>query len=389
MVALGALLSGFIFSSAMSDADRVLVVQNGASPTSIEISSDYMKRRGVKALLKVACADSALSAGKETIAYADFAEQIEKPLRAALKARPQIDFIVLTKGIPIRITGAPNAGMSGTQPSLDSIIAALDYPEIKGAIKISLNDSGFTGKAWANRFWNATKRFSHKEFGGYLVTRLDGYTVSEAKGLVAWAMQAESAPPTGRFLLDTCAAFGYTDPAKQPLEAIKKGEVDPKVVNEMAFNEFNSDMERAAQELTEAGLSVLLDKAESFVGGKAELLGYCSWGSNDAKYVADNYHTLRFAPGGLAETAVSTSARTFLPTTGGQSLIADLIHQRVTGVKGYCDEPLLQAVASPTVLFSRYTQGWTLAESFYAASRFVGWEDIVIGDPLCAPFKRK
>jgi hypothetical protein len=31
----------------------------------------------------------------------------------------------------------------------------------------------------------------------------------------------------------------------------------------------------------------------------------------------------------------------------------------------------------------RYTSGFTLAESFYAASRFVGWEDVVIGDPLC------
>jgi hypothetical protein len=49
---------------------------------------------------------------------------------------------------------------------------------------------------------------------------------------------------------------------------------------------------------------------------------------------------------------------------------------------------LLQAIASPTILLDRYTRGWTLAESFYAASRFVGWEDIVIGDPLCQPSGR-
>ena len=51
-------------------------------------------------------------------------------------------------------------------------------------------------------------------------------------------------------------------------------------------------------------------------------------------------------------------------------------------MKGYTDEPLLQAIASPTVLFDRYTRGWTLAESFYSASRFVGGQDVVIGDPL-------
>jgi hypothetical protein len=37
-------------------------------------------------------------------------------------------------------------------------------------------------------------------------------------------------------------------------------------------------------------------------------------------------------------------------------------------------------------MFDRYTRGWTLAESFYAASALVGWEDIVIGDPLCRAY---
>ena len=63
------------------------------------------------------------------------------------------------------------------------------------------------------------------------------------------------------------------------------------------------------------------------------------------------------------------------------------IAQGVTGAKGYTDEPLLQAVASPSILWDRYTRDWTLAESFYAASRFVGWEDIVLGDPLCRPYR--
>jgi len=63
-----------------------------------------------------------------------------------------------------------------------------------------------------------------------------------------------------------------------------------------------------------------------------------------------------------------------LPTTGGQTLIADLIAHGITGVKGYTDEPLLQAIASPSVTMERYTSGFTLAESLYAASRFVGWK---------------
>jgi uncharacterized protein (TIGR03790 family) len=147
--------------------------------------------------------------------------------------------------------------------------------------------------------------------------------------------------------------------------------------------------------LTNRGIPVELDLTSKFIGGRSNLLGYFSWGSNDERswlsndfYSTNGYLSLYFAPGALADTAVSTSARTFLPTTGGQSLMTDLIARGLTGAKGYTDEPLLQAIASPTIVFDRYTAGYTLAESFYAASHFVGWEDVIIGDPLCCPYQR-
>jgi uncharacterized protein (TIGR03790 family) len=181
-------------------------------------------------------------------------------------------------------------------------------------------------------------------------------------------------------LLDTCPAFGYADRKKQPRPVTSDS-------GELNYNEYNADMQRAAEILQSQRVPVELTQTNVFVGNRTGLLGYVSWGSNDRHFDVGAYHSLRFAPGAIAETAVSTSARTFLPSQGGQSLIADLIAQGVTGVKGYTDEPLLQAVASPSILFERYAKGWTLAESFYAASRFVGWEDIVIGDPLCRPYQ--
>jgi hypothetical protein len=48
---------------------------------------------------------------------------------------------------------------------------------------------------------------------------------------------------------------------------------------------------------------------------------------------------------------------------------------------------MLQAVASPTIALDRYLHGFTLAESLYAASRFVGWTDVVLGDPLTRPHR--
>ena len=64
--------------------------------------------------------------------------------------------------------------MGNRRPSLDSYLAALDYERLPGAVSGHLTDSGFTGTAWANRFWNSSTPFAHAKFGGYLVTRLDG-----------------------------------------------------------------------------------------------------------------------------------------------------------------------------------------------------------------------
>jgi hypothetical protein len=139
--------------------------------------------------------------------------------------------------------------------------------------------------------------------------------------------------------------------------------------------------------LTARSIPVQYDSSIVYMGNISGLKGYCGWGSNDTHFNQGLYNSLTFAPGALAETIVSTSARSFLPTNGGQSMIADLITQGVTGIKGYSDEPLIQGVASPSVLFDRYTKGWTLAESFYAASRLVSWMDIVIGDPICRAYK--
>ena len=370
---------------AATNASRVLVIENTASPSSVEIANDYMKKRGVTNILKVNCQDSGLTTAQETMPHTLFQTQIEKPLKALLAKKNGIDFIVLTKGVPIRLTGA-KIGVSGTQPSLDSTIASIDYPDRKDVISIVLNDSGFTGKCWANRFWNSKQRFTHAKFGGYLVTRLDGYSVDDAKLLSTFSIQSEKSRPNWKFLIDVAEGHGIGDVKKVPMSALVDGKLNTHMINEMAYNEWDADLVVAGQRLEAKRIPVTVDRTDVFIGRKSGLAGYASWGSNDPKFDATGYGLLRFEPGAIGETAVSTSARTFLPTTGGQSLIADLIKGRITGVKGYCDEPLLQAVASPTILFDRYTSGWTLAESFYAASRFVGWEDIVIGDPLCSPY---
>ena len=81
--------------------------------------------------------------------------------------------------------------MSNARTSLDSYLAALGYEKSPAAVSVHLSDSGFTGTASANRFWNSPAPFAHAKFGGYLVTRLDGYTEADAKALTTRALAGE------------------------------------------------------------------------------------------------------------------------------------------------------------------------------------------------------
>jgi uncharacterized protein (TIGR03790 family) len=92
-------------------------------------------------------------------------------------------------------------------------------------------------------------------------------------------------------------------------------------------------------------------------------------------------------PGAIAETFVSTGGRSFnYPTNYGQSLVADIIRDGVTGIKGYVYEPYLDAIAHPDILFDAYTQGFSAGDSYYMASAYLGWMDTMVCDPKMSPY---
>lgn len=383
VVILFLLAQGVVF--ALGQPDNVLVVRNGNSPVSISIASYYMSRRGIPAgnLVTVSTIDSSLSAANESMPVADYQSQIEGPIRSFMLANgltDQIQYIVLTKGVPHRLSGDSMGGTSGSR-SVDSMLATMDllYP---AELNFQNEDGTLAGTAFVNYYWRSREPFLHTNYGGYLVCRLDGYTESDAKALVDHALASESA--TRHVLIDEDPGFGLGSPAGQPKwYLLPDGSWDPNY--QLSYSDYNGDMTRANEIISgRPGLSVQLDQTAPFVGSSNPLTGYISWGSNDHAFNATVYHSLTFAPRAIAETAVSTSGRTFLPTSGGQSLVADLVGQGVAGVKGYATEPFLDAIASPSVLLDFYSSGRNLAESFYAASRFIGWKDVVIGDPLCA-----
>jgi len=116
-------------------------------------------------------------------------------------------------------------------------------------------------------------RFSHAKFGGYLVTRLDGYTAADAKALVTRSLAAEQniaqILARGKVLLDVEPVFGLGDQATQP------GPITgTNIPAESAYSEFNADMRHAYDVLTNRSIPVELDLTTKFIGGRSNLLGY-------------------------------------------------------------------------------------------------------------------
>ncbi|MCC6484793.1 MAG: TIGR03790 family protein [Armatimonadetes bacterium] len=330
------LLLTSLCARAFGGTDRVLVIVNDRSPTSRALGQYYASKRGVPA--SFICHIS-VNPG-EKVSLEDFHSKIRNPIKHYIQKHglPNLDFIVTTKGVPLY----DNRGFS-----VDSMLTMLPY-----GYETQMN----------NPYFGRAQRFRSKDFKFFLVTRLDGYTLADARALVTRSLQ--SAGKRGTILLDI-------DPAKDKLPG---------------YVELNQDMRTAALRLLEREVPYKLDSSENFVGGYKNLMGYYSWGSNDAHFNARSYHSNTFLPGAIAETIVSTSARTFTKENHGQSQIGDLIADGITGVKGYVTEPYGTSMARAQILFDRYTRGFNLAESFYMASPFLCWKDVVIGDPLCSPY---
>lgn len=324
---------------------NVVVVATRRSPDSVAIAEYYAQKRRVPRaqVFTIDCVP------QEETTLAEYRDTIERPVMNLLRERKleeRVDYLVLTKGIPLRIR---EGGFS--------VDGALMCSPLKRPFNPEPRESNL------NPYFGKNEPFSRRKYGFYLATRLDGYTMQHIRDLVDNSLRARAA--NGVFVLD----------------------VDPKRSGG-GYRVINDSMRAAARLLQQRGYEVILDEDEAFVGAVRDIIGYYSWGSNDHKFNKLSYRSLRFRPGALAETAVSTSARTFQVTDKGQSLIADLIGQGATGVKGYVSEPYTAALCRAEVMFDLFTRGRTIAESLWAASPFILWKDLVVGDPLCAPFKR-
>ena len=354
--------------------ENVAVVINDNSPESQRIGQAYAAARSIP--------DSNVfhvrTATEETINRDIFLRTVHNPLVTAIsrsRLHDRILYIVLTKGIPLRVAGSQ--GQTGSIASVDSELTLL-YRRMTGRLdkpEGPIPNPYFLG----DREITDARPFTHRDFDIFLVSRLDAYTVEDALSLID---KATSTATEGRIVLDQRQASDNSTG--------------------------DSWLALASKRLTDRNLGdrVVLETTPKPARDVMQVLGYYSWGSTDPQNRVRSTG-LRFAPGALAAMYVGSDARTFqeppvgwTPTAdavnraswyGGspESLTGDLIRDGVTGVAGYVAQPFLQGSIRPQILFPAYVAGFNLVEAFYLAMPFLSWQTVVIGDPLCGPFPRK
>ena len=354
-------------------AENVAVVINEASPVSQRIGEYYIKKRAIPAGNVIRIRTSSA----ETIERLQYMSTIEAPIAAAISRQglqDRILYIVLTKGVPLRVSGT--SGQNGTVASVDSELSEI-YRRLTGlATRVvgAVENPYFLG----SRLIRDAQRFTHRTQDIFLVTRLDGFTVEDVLGLID---RAQSPSSEGLIVLDQRGGL-----------------------SEGTGDEWLAEASRRLQDLGH-GTRVVLEESTRPAPPTDRVLGYYSWGSNDSNNRRRQFG-MKFVPGALAATFVSSDARTFEPPPADwvpsgdwskgrglfagspQTLIGDLIREGVTGAAGHVAEPYLQSTIRPEILFPAYLAGFNLAEAFYLAMPKLSWQTVVIGDPLCSPFTR-
>ena len=351
-------------------AENVAVVINDNSADSRTVGEHYARTRNLPAsnVLRIQTSTD------EAIQRAEYVVTIERALSQAIRRsglQDRLLYLVLTKGVPLRIAGTP--GIGGTTSSVDSELTLLYRRMVGTPIPVDgrVDNPYFLG----TRTVKEARPFSHREHDIYLVTRIDAFTADQAMAIVD---RAQMPSKEGRIVLDQLGSGGTGD----------------------------QWMSQAAARLTELGQGprVLLESTAQPARNEKAVLGYYSLGASDPQNQVRNVE-MAFVPGSIAASLASFDARTFKqppanwrPTASADrsvwfegsadALIGDLIAGGISGVSGQVSEAYAFGAVRPEILFPAYLAGFNLAEAFYLATPTLSWQTIVIGDPLCAPFGR-
>ncbi len=355
-------------ATAQIHPDEVLLVVNDASEHSRAIGDYYASIRAIPPenvmhLVPWTPTDDEIDRATYNAMFRDPISEylIDRGLRERIR------FIILTKGVPVRLFQAGGDILNTRTCSVDSELTQL----FTGLVP----DYGHRGRI-ANPYFAVDlpfRDFDHPNIS-YLVFRLDAFdgpvdaqhgVPIDVKRLIDRAQQPAR---EGLFVFDADS---------QPTAGVER------------------QMKAGAQLMRDLGFDVLEDFQDAMVTNVPGMLGYFGWGSNDGQAPPPPYwgevppgsgsvYPGSFVPGAIGHTYVSSNGRTF--TRGnesyGQSLIAGLIELGLTAGSGHVYEPIADSVTHCEFVLRAIARGHTVGEAFYQGLPHLSWMTLIACDPL-------
>lgn len=261
-----------------------------------------------------------------------------------------INYLVTTKGVPLKTTDALCSPGQGPCASIESELTLL-----KGAMSGQI---GLTGQP-ANPYYDLDKHIADTSLGIYLVTRLDGYSVQAVKNMID-----RSGPNTPINDLTGNVVVDISNTENGSNQVYYEALYEPAYLwaNSNGWNAiYHPDLSRFSNQSNVVAYSSITHV------GETSSLG------------------IQFAKGSIAEVVSANEYETFdAGNPNGDQSIADFVGSGLTGGHGYVNPIFTSTLLNTEVLFSRYLDSsnhYNLAESYFMAEPVLSYMGVVVGDP--------
>lgn len=332
---------------------RVLVVYNAQSPESVELARRYAQMRGIPEANLVGL----LCPVTDEIRRSDYESTVLPYIRARAGSDPEIAYVVLMRGIPFRFSDWGNFGGYAVDSVLTTCLMTLPPPDAPNAPLAGMIQPA-PERRLSSPYFGANERFRRERFGGMLlVCRLDGATIADALRPVESARNAK--PVDGPFYLRDSFCMSMA-----PCSAV----LSQKSLDTEYVTPANNPL------------------APRYQGTQTAYMAHWGAGPHDSQYSDAEFGKLRFLPGGICDMTWSLSAEHLRNPKAKAGINLLTSYAGAAGAHGFVSEPYCDSVSRPEIVLERYTRGHNIAESFYMGSPYLHWKDVVLGDPLCAPY---
>jgi len=353
-------------------ASQVLVVYNSSYVTdsdsdgtqdSLEVANYYKNKRSIPSanILGIAAPTT------EEITRTQYDTQIKPAIESYLTSsglKDSIKYIVLVKGIPLKIQATNGTSYGTTNYSSVDAAVCLLYQTYDTTWTLS-NPYFNVDPSYTKNYRFKTNYFSNNGvYLKYLVTRLDGYTMANIKGMIDRDFIADTSG-NGYWILDnyTNEPYTYMQTASNYLRNLRQN-VNPNPWSTSAM--------------------ITRNPAGPVIGYTSNGI-HAGMGDGYVSNIPSNPNHLNFTllPGAVFSTYESFNAYGFVnenQSTQGQ--VAEWIEIGGSGGIGNVYEPWSSNIANEEIFMPEYAVGYPWADAAYQSLVNMDFVSVVVGDPL-------